>query len=117
MSDRAGEAWIFLKIQARRRRISVTYEIITMPFNITTKSFHTDELNRFCLNKKILSSRVEFFQDEKTAYWTVFLEYETVLEHSDAKLKGLTEAGRLCYERLREWRGGKPLKKREYRPL
>jgi hypothetical protein len=47
----------------------------------------------------------------------VFLEYETVLEHGDGKLKGLTEAGRLCYERLREWRGGKPLKKREYRPL
>ena len=93
------------------------YEIITMPFNITTKSFHTDELKRFCLNKKILSSRVEFFQDEKISYWTVFLEYETVLEHGDGKLKGLTEAGRLGYEGLREWRGGKPLKKREYRPL
>ena len=74
------------------------YEIITIPFSASTKSFHTDELNRFCHNKKIVSKRIEFFQDEKNIYWTVFIEYETVLEHSGNEPKGLTEAGRLCYE-------------------
>jgi len=79
-------------------------EIITIPFNPTTKGFHADELNKFCLNKKILGKRIEFFKDEKTVYWTVFIEYEPVLEYSSDEPRGLTEAGRLCYERLREWR-------------
>ena len=79
-------------------------EIITIPFNPATKGFHADELNKFCLNKKILEKRIEFFKDEKTVYWTVFIEYEPVLEYSSDEPKGLTEAGRLCYERLREWR-------------
>jgi len=80
------------------------HEIITIPFNSKTKGFYADELNKFCLNKKILSNKIEFFHDEKAVYWTVFIEYETVLEHSFSEPKGLTEAGRLCYERLREWR-------------
>jgi len=77
---------------------------LTIAFNETTKSFYTDELNAFCLNKKIVSKKIEFFQDEKNVYWTVFIEYETILERTSNKPKGLTEVGRLCYERLREWR-------------
>ncbi|MCX6112553.1 MAG: HRDC domain-containing protein [Proteobacteria bacterium] len=80
------------------------HEIITIPFNASAKSFYADELNKFCLNKKVSNKKIEFFHDEKTVYWTVFIEYETVLEHSFNEPKGLTEAGTLCYERLREWR-------------
>ena len=82
----------------------MAYEIITIPFNSITRSFHADDLNRFCLNKKVLNTKIEFFQDEKHAYWTVFIEYETILEHSSNEPEGLTEAGRLCYEKLRAWR-------------
>jgi len=85
----------------------VSYEIITIPFNYITKSFHADDLNRFCLNKKIVNTKVKFFSDEKKAYWTVFIEYGTILKQTGNEPAGLTEAGKLCYERLREWRRGK----------
>ncbi len=37
------------------------FEIITIPFNQEEKIFSAETLNKFCLNKKILSKRVEFF--------------------------------------------------------
>ena len=80
------------------------YEIVTIPFNKAAKIFHTDGLNKFCLNKKVLNIKIEFFRDDKNVYWTVFIEYETILEHTSNEPEGLTEAGRLCYERLRAWR-------------
>lgn len=82
----------------------MAYEIVTIPFNAVTKSFHSDDLNRFCLNKKVLNVNIEFFRDEKQAYWTVFIEYDTTLENTGNEPRGLTDAGRLCYEKLREWR-------------
>ena len=48
------------------------YEIITIPFNETTKIFHTDELNKFCLNIKIVSNKIEFFQDGKYLHPELF---------------------------------------------
>lgn len=80
------------------------FDIITIPFNTVSKCFYTEELNKFCLNKKILAKKIEFFKDEKTVYWTVFIEYELVLENISIEQKGLTEAGKLCFERLKEWR-------------
>lgn len=82
----------------------MSYEIITIPFDSVTKTFSADDLNSFCVNKKIISTKIEFFRDEKQAYWTVFIEYETVLEKKGDEPVGLTEAGKLCYEKLRQWR-------------
>lgn len=82
------------------------FEIITIPFNVSSKCFYADELNRFCLNKNVLKTEVEFFRDDKQAYWTAFIEYGIILENTkdEPDTKCLTEAGKLCYERLREWR-------------
>jgi superfamily II DNA helicase RecQ len=80
------------------------YEIITIPFDFVSKTFNVDDLNSFCINKKVISTKIEFFQDEKSAYWTVFIEYEPVLEKKSNEPTDLTEAGRLCYEKLRQWR-------------
>jgi|TARA_Y100000031_G_C8161375_1_gene357158 superfamily II DNA helicase RecQ len=82
----------------------MAYEILTVPFNPVTKSFHTDNLNRFCMNKHIVSTKSEFFRDGNDAYWTVFVEYEAILETEGKAPEKLTETGRLCYEKLREWR-------------
>ena len=82
----------------------MAFAIITIPFNPATKSFHPDELNRFCLNKKIVAKKIEFFKDGEVVYWSVFLEYETVLEETGKETSGLTQAGKLCYEKLRAWR-------------
>ncbi|MCL6591466.1 MAG: HRDC domain-containing protein [Firmicutes bacterium] len=56
------------------------------------------------MNKKITAKRVEFFKDGEAAYWSVFLEYEMVLEETGKETSGLTQAGKLCYEKLRAWR-------------
>ena len=57
------------------------YQIITMPFDRAGKVFVPDELNRFCLNKNILSRKIEFFTHDELPYWSVLLEYETILEN------------------------------------
>jgi superfamily II DNA helicase RecQ len=82
----------------------MAYEIINIPLSSGSKTFTTDDLNKFCANKKIIERKIEFFQQDGTAYWSVFIEYETILEPSGRETIGLTEAGRLCYEELRRWR-------------
>lgn len=84
--------------------LKMAFTIITIPFNPVTKSFHPVDLNRFCLNKNILTKKVEFFKDGEAVYWSVFIEYETVLEETGRETSGLTQAGKLCYEKLRAWR-------------
>lgn len=81
------------------------FEIITIPFDPVGKSFHADDLNKFCLNKKVVNKKVEFFHDGEKYFWSVFVEYETILETSSGNdTTGLTQAGRLCYERIKAWR-------------
>ncbi len=58
----------------------MAYEIITIPFNENIKCFHADELNKFCLNKRVIGAKAEFFRDEQNKYRTVFSEYETIPE-------------------------------------
>ena len=82
----------------------MSYEIINIPLSPATKSFNTEELNKFCLNKKIITTQVEFFQQDNSAFWTVFIEYDTILETIGKETDGLTEAGRICFEELRRWR-------------
>ena len=73
-----------------------------MPFNPVTESFHTDDLNRFCLNKKVLQTNVEFFQDCGNVYWSVLIEFDTIIESARSEIEGLTEAGKICFEKLRD---------------
>lgn len=80
------------------------FEIITIPFNSLSKTFDAGDLNDFCINKRVLSTKIEFFNNDKQAFWSVFIDYETILEKNFNQPTGLTEAGRLCYEKLREWR-------------
>lgn len=82
------------------------YEIITVPFNESTKGFNTDPLNKFILNKRILHQTVTFFTDQARSYWSVFLEYELFEQpasKSNPTIK-LTETGQRCFERLKAWR-------------
>jgi len=40
------------------------YEIVTVPSDRAGEAFIPDDLNRFCLNKRILSRKIEFFTHE-----------------------------------------------------
>jgi superfamily II DNA helicase RecQ len=86
--------------------ILLSFEIMTVPFNSDTSIFNCDDLNRFCLNKRVISHKSEFFNVNGKAFWSVFLEYDTLLETKDTgpETRSLTEAGKLCYEKLRVWR-------------
>lgn len=88
----------------QRRKLSMAYEVITLRFDAVNGCFHAEEVNRFCLNKRIRFQRVEFIADGASSYWTVFLEYDMVLEPPGQKTDHLSDAGKLCYERLRVWR-------------
>ena len=80
------------------------FEVITLGFDSANGCFHTEDLNHFCLNKRITFQRVEFFADGGSPFWTVFLEYDVVLEPKGNETDHLSDAGKLCYERLRAWR-------------
>jgi len=68
------------------------FRIITVPFDRTKKGFDEELLSQFILNKCIKNFRAEFFQDGDDKYWTIFLEYDPVLEKTaDKALQVLNE--------------------------
>jgi len=81
------------------------FKIITIPFDRQQKGFDDELLNRFVLNKRLSTYRSEFFRDGEDSYWSIFIEYETVLEKTTAKeTLLLSEPQKLLMERLRAWR-------------
>ncbi len=81
------------------------FRVFTLPFDTGTGTFPEDELNRFCLNKRLLSHKAEFFNLNGAPYWTVLLEYEPLVEPSPAKIKVELAPEQLAlFERLRQWR-------------
>jgi len=80
-------------------------EIITIKFDRDKELFQSDEFKKFILNKKINSYKAEFFQDGANSYWSMFVDYEVVIDEkkSDDKNK-LNEADALLFTRLKEWR-------------
>jgi len=82
----------------------LAFKIITVPFNHEKECFLEDDINRFCLNKRILSYKPEFFKNGERAYWTVFIEYEQVLAGVNQSNENLTDEQRLFYKRLKQWR-------------
>jgi len=81
------------------------FKILTIPFNRIKQGFDEELLNRVTLNKQIKSHRAEFFQMGEEAYWTVFMEYDPLLEKTPERdLEGLGEPEKLLLERLRAWR-------------
>ncbi len=80
------------------------FKIITIPFNPKTEVFNEDELNKFIFNKTVKNYQVQFFQMQNKYYWTVFLEYEPLIEAARKESAGLNESDKLFFEKLRVWR-------------
>ncbi len=82
--------------------------IFTIPFDPEKELFHDEQLVEFLLNKRIFRLCPEFFQKDGSAYWTVFVEYETVIGgDKDTGVERLNEPQKLLFKRLREWRKNK----------
>jgi len=81
------------------------FKIITVPFDRVKKCFDEELINKMTLNKQVKSCRAEFFQDGDEAYWTVFLEYDPLLEKTpERSVEGLDEPQKLLLERIKAWR-------------
>jgi superfamily II DNA helicase RecQ len=81
------------------------FKIITIPFDRQKKGFDEEILTRFVINKHVTFHRSEFFQDGEDTFWTVFLEYDPLLEKTgDKETIALNEPQKLLWERLRAWR-------------
>lgn len=81
------------------------FKIIAIPFDRVKKSFDEELLNRVTINKQVKSCRAEFFRNGEDAYWTVFLEYDPLLEKApERSLEGLDEPQKMLLDRLRAWR-------------
>ncbi len=61
------------------------FEIITIPFNAVTGGFSSGDLNKICLNKRVLSKDVAFFREGDTSYCSIFPVDESVLEKRSKK--------------------------------
>lgn len=92
----------------------MNFKIITIPFDDSKELFLDDELNKFILNKKIISKKLEFFTYNSKPYWSVLLEYEHIhpvgAKHfsPDSNVKqtveNLSEPDKLLFQKLKDWR-------------
>lgn len=80
-------------------------EVITIKFDRDKEVFQSEDFKKFILNKKINSYKAEFFHDGGNSYWSVFVDYDVVVDDKkpDGKNK-LNEADSLLFSRLKEWR-------------
>lgn len=78
-------------------------KIFTIPFNPTTETFKDEELEAFYLKNKILTVKPKFFSFKKKAYWTVWVEYEIVLQDEKPPLD-LNPQEQHIFQKLKEWR-------------
>ncbi|CAN2041859.1 HRDC domain-containing protein [Candidatus Magnetomoraceae bacterium gMMP-15] len=93
----------------------MSVHILTIPFDPEKEIFQDEDLTDFLLNKKIKTLRPEFFQLNGRAYWTVFVEYKTILDDKVqavkmSQSKALNDAQKLLFQRFREWRKEKAKK-------
>lgn len=81
------------------------FKIITIPFNNTSETFHDEILTNFVINKRIKKYSAKFFLSEGKPYWTVFLEYDALMEsNSTSEPHGFSEAQKMLSDKLKAWR-------------
>ena len=82
------------------------FKIITIPYDRIAKGFDDETLNRFLVNKQVKSHQAELFMDNGDPFWTVFIEYEPVLDKKAASPppKPLSKEQQALYDKLKIWR-------------
>ncbi|MCB0839703.1 MAG: HRDC domain-containing protein [Bacteroidetes bacterium] len=78
--------------------------ILTISFDPEREAFATEELEDFCINKKIHSLREEFFMYQSKPFWTIFIQFERVVEREKNIEVQLSEPEKLLFRRLKGWR-------------
>lgn len=91
-------------IYRNHKRNVLQIRIFTLPFDSGTESFPDEIISEFCSNKKVRWLKTEFFQRDGKPFWSVAVHYEVVLPPESGESRGLDDAEKLLYERLRLWR-------------
>ena len=78
--------------------------IFTIAFDPKKELFSDEDFSQFLLNKYVKKLHPEFFQIHDKAFWTVFVEYDTIVETKESSPNGLNDAEKLLMKRLKEWR-------------
>jgi ribonuclease D len=78
--------------------------ILTIPFDASKDIFDDEILTKFLLNKNLVRLTPEFFMLNNRPYWTVMVEYESVVTENVSEKEGLDKVQKLLYQRLMEWR-------------
>ena len=77
--------------------------VITLAFDRKRGGFPAEELEDFCLNKKVHQIEAQFFTQEGTQYWSMFIRFERVVAYHDG-VKDLNPLETQAYEALAKWR-------------
>lgn len=77
--------------------------VLTLSFDRERGAFPSEELEDFCLNKKVYSVEGKFFVEEEKHYWSIFIQFERVVAAGDG-VKDLSPAESKAYEELVKWR-------------
>lgn len=81
------------------------FRILTIPYDPAVKGFDDEVLRQFVLNKAVTHYQAVFFQEGGDSYWSVFIEYDALVEKgSEKELEGLDEPQRMLLEKLKAWR-------------
>ncbi len=80
-------------------------KIITVPFDPDREIFEEEDLNEFLANKRIKQMSSQFFVMDGSPYWSVFVNYEPILNESiDEKAVKLDDKSKILFKKLRQWR-------------
>ena len=86
--------------------MSLSVKIITVPFDAEKEVFQDEILSHFLVNKRVRMLQPQFFQNQGRPYWTVFVEYESVLSKAETlpAKEALNDTQQALFKKLREWR-------------
>ena len=80
-------------------------KIVTVPFDGINKLFQDEDPALFLLDKHVKRITPQFFHLHGEAYWTVFVEYEEIIQKPPAKhMEKMTDTQKQLYKKLLEWR-------------
>ena len=79
------------------------YTFITLPFDEAEEDFELKAYQKVEEKYRVKRCQASFFQTNKGAYWTVFIEYEPKIVSRPDKVQ-LNPEQQVYYEALRTWR-------------
>lgn len=84
----------------------MAFKILTIKFDSEKELFIDEEIDKFLINKKLKSYEVRFFSEKNSHYWTLFIEYDEIIDKKNRtpEVIKLTDEEKHFLLRLKELR-------------